>query len=273
MGRWGTDLGVGAEGGRAMDLGLQGKVALVTGASRGIGKAIALGLAAEGCRVALVGRTRETLDAAAAEVAACGAEALSIAADVMLAADVERMVAEAAARWGRLDVLVNNVGGRRGGAFMETTDADWLEVFELNVLSAIRASRGAVPHMRRQGGGAIVMISSIYGREAGGVVTYNATKSAMISLTKNLARELAPEHIRVNSVAPGSISFPGGSWWRRQQEDPEGMAEFVRRDMPYGRFGRVDEVANVAVFLASERASLMTGACVPVDGAQGRSNI
>ena len=256
-----------------MDLGLRDKVALVTGASRGIGHEIALGLGAEGCRVALVARTREAVEAAARDVAALGVETLAISADVGVADDVDRMVAEAAARWGRLDVLVNNVGGRRGGAFMETTDADWLGAFELNVLSAIRASRAAVPHMRRQGGGTIVMISSIYGREAGGVVTYNATKSAMISLTKNLARELAPEHIRVNSVAPGSISFPGGSWWRRQQEDPEAMAEFVRRDMPYGRFGRVEEVASVVVFLASERASLMTGACVPVDGAQGRSNI
>jgi 3-oxoacyl-[acyl-carrier protein] reductase len=256
-----------------MDLGLRDKVALVTGASRGIGREIALGLGAEGCRVALVARTREAVEVAAREVADLGVETLPITADVAVAADVERMVAEAAARWGRLDVLVNNVGGRRGGAFMETTDDDWLGAFELNVLSAIRASRAAVPHMRRQGGGAIVMISSIYGREAGGVVTYNATKAAMISLTKNLARELAPEHVRVNSVAPGSISFPGGSWWRRQQAEPEAMAEFVRRDMPYGRFGRVEEVASVAVFLASERASLMTGACVPVDGAQGRSNI
>jgi 3-oxoacyl-[acyl-carrier protein] reductase len=256
-----------------MDLGLTGKVALVTGASRGIGKAIALGLAAEGCRVGLVARTREAVESAAAEVAALGVEALPIVADVAVAADIERMIEAVAARWGRLDVLVNNVGGRRGGAFLETTDADGLGAFELNVLSAIRASRAAVPHLRRQGGGAIVMVSSIYGREAGGVVTYNATKAAMISLTKNLARELAPEQIRVNSVAPGSISFPGGSWWRRQQEDPAAMAEFVQRDMPYGRFGRVEEVASVAVFLASERASLMTGACVPVDGAQGRSNI
>jgi 3-oxoacyl-[acyl-carrier protein] reductase len=220
-----------------------------------------------------VARTREAVESAARAVAALGVETLPITADVSVAADVERMIAEAAARWGRLDVLVNNVGGRRGGVFMETTDDDWLGAFELNVLSAIRATRAAVPHMRRQGGGAIVMISSIYGREAGGALTYNATKSAMISLTKNLARELAPENVRVNSVAPGSISFPGGSWWRRQQEDPAAMAEFVRRDMPYGRFGRVEEVASVAVFLASERASLMTGACVPVDGAQSRSNI
>jgi 3-oxoacyl-[acyl-carrier protein] reductase len=256
-----------------MDLGLTGKVALVTGASRGIGKAIALGLGAEGCRVALVARTRSAVDAAAAEINNLGGQALPIVADVGVAADADRMITEAAEEWGRLDVLVNNVGGRRGGAFLATTDEDWLGAFELNVLSAIRASRAVVPYMRQQGGGAIVMISSIYGREAGGAITYNATKAAMISLTKNLARELATEHIRVNSVAPGSISFPGGSWWRRQQEDPEGMAEFVRRDMPYGRFGRADEVANVAVFLASERASLMTGATVPVDGAQGRSNV
>jgi 3-oxoacyl-[acyl-carrier protein] reductase len=256
-----------------MDLGLDGKVALVTGANRGIGKAVALGLAAEGCRVALVARTSETTQAAAAEAAAVGAETLAIAADVSAPADTERMIAQAAARWGRLDVLVNNVGGRRGGAFVETSDEDWAGALDTNFLSAIRASRLAVPHMRQQGGGSIVMVSSIYGREAGGVVTYNATKAAMISLAKGMARELAPENIRVNSVAPGSILFPGGSWWRRQQAEPEAMAEFVRRDMPLGRFGRVDEVANVVVFLASDRASLMTGACVPVDGAQGRSNI
>jgi len=127
--------------------------------------------------------------------------------------------------------------------------------------------------MQRQRSGAIIMIASIYGRELGGRLGYQVVKSAEISLAKGLARELAPDNIRVLSVAPGSILFPGGGWWRRQQDDPEAMADFVRREMPLGRFGAPEEVANVVTFLCSERASLVTGASVPVDGCQGRSLI
>ena len=117
------------------------------------------------------------------------------------------------------------------------------------------------------------MISSIFGRESGGHITYNAGKAAEISLAKALAREYAPYNIRVNSVAPGSILFPGGSWDRRQKENPEKIAEFVKHELPLGRFGKPEEVANVVVFLASDKASLVTGACINVDGCQSRSNI
>jgi 3-oxoacyl-[acyl-carrier protein] reductase len=188
-----------------MDLGLAGRVALVTGASRGLGRAIALALGAEGCRVVLTARTPGPLEAAAGAVAALGAEALAVPADVTDAAAVERLVHTAAARWGRLDILVNNVGGSRGGAFVDTSDADWEAALDLNLRAAVRASRHAIPYLRTSDAGAIVMVASIWGREAGGLITYNATKAALISLSKNLARELAPLGIRVNSVAPGSI--------------------------------------------------------------------
>ena len=127
--------------------------------------------------------------------------------------------------------------------------------------------------MKKQGSGVIIMITSIYGREGGGHITYNAAKSAAISMTKSLAKELAPDNIRVNSIAPGSILFPGGGWDRRMKADPEGMKAFVESEMPLGRFGKPEEIANVVVFLASDCASLITGACINVDGCQSRSNI
>ena len=134
-------------------------------------------------------------------------------------------------------------------------------------------SRLVVPHMRTAGGGAIIMIASIWGRESGGRMTYNVVKAAEISLAKAMAQELAKDRIRVNSIAPGSISFEGGSWWKRQQGDPDGMRAFVAREIPMGRFGRADEVGDVVAFLASARASWITGACLTVDGGQSRSNI
>ena len=129
----------------------------------------------------------------------------------------------------------------------------------------------AYPPPGERGGGVIVMIASIWGRESGGRMTYNAVKSAEISLAKSLAQQLASDSIRVNSIAPGSISFPGGSWHRRQQEDPEGMKAFVSENLPFGRFGHADEVGSVVAFLASDRASWISGACVTVDGCQSRA--
>jgi 3-oxoacyl-[acyl-carrier protein] reductase len=175
--------------------------------------------------------------------------------------------------FGGLDIVVNNVGLGRGGGLLDTPDATWQEALDQTLYPAIRISRAAVPHMRARGGGVILFITSIWGRESGGRMTYNAVKAAEISLSKAMARELAPQNIRVNNVAPGSISFPGGSWHQRQQADPEGMAEFVRRELPFGRFGTAEEVGQVVAFLASPRASWVSGACLPVDGCQGRSNI
>jgi 3-oxoacyl-[acyl-carrier protein] reductase len=142
-------------------------------------------------------------------------------------------------------------------------------------MSHVRASRAAVPAMKEAGGGVILFVTSIFGREAGGkgLALYNTTKSALISVAKIMALELAADGIRVNSIAPGSIRHPGGSWDRRCLEDPEGMAKFVETNLPIGRFGTAEEVADVVAFLASDRASLVTGACLNVDGGQSRSLI
>jgi 3-oxoacyl-[acyl-carrier protein] reductase len=175
--------------------------------------------------------------------------------------------------FGGLDILVNNVGRAAGSDLLGTSDAEWQAAFDETLFPAIRASRLAVPLMKQRGGGSIIMIASIWGRESGGRMTYNAVKAAEISFSKALAQQLAPANIRVNSVCPGSIMFPGGSWQKRQQTDPEGIAAMIKQDLPFGRFGRADEVGTVVAFLASGRASWVSGAAVVVDGCQSRSNI
>ena len=255
-----------------MDLGLTGKVALVTGGSRGLGLAASKALIAEGSHVVICARGEEQLQKSAKEIqaaAASGARVVSVAADVSTDAGVTRVVDAAVKQFGRIDVVVNNVGSAKGADLEGTTDADWQEAFDQTLFPAIRMSRAAVPHLRKQGG-AIVIVSSIFGREAGGRMTYNAVKAAEISLTKSLAQQLAKAQIRVVSVAPGSILFEGGSWWKRQQSDPEGIARFVTQELPFGRFGTPEEVGAAVAFLASPRASWISGTTVVVDGCQSR---
>jgi 3-oxoacyl-[acyl-carrier protein] reductase len=256
-----------------MDLGLNGKVAMITGASKGLGRAMAQALAAEGVGLSICARGAQELEQAATHLKAAGAKVLAHPADVNDGAAMQAWVAATVKQFGGVDVLVNNAGGARVGSLAQLDDAAWRDAFDLNFFSAVRLSRLCAAEMEKRGGGSIINISSIYGREAGGPLTYNASKAAMISFTKMLARELAPKAVRVNAVAPGSILYPRGIWEDLFKANPAFEKDFVAHEFPAGRLGRPDEVAYAVVMLASPRASWITGTCVPVDGAQGRSNI
>ena len=252
-----------------MDLQLKGKAAIVTGSSRGLGLASARALAAEGCRVCLCARGQDALEQAAAAVP----DSIAVAADLSTPEGAATVVDAAMAAFGAIDILVNNVATAKGTDIVGTPDGEWQEAFDQTLFPAIRMSRLVVPHMKKTGGGAIIMIASIWGRESGGRMVYNAVKAAEISLAKAMAQQLAKDNIRVNSIAPGSILFPGGSWDKRQKADPEGIAGFIKTELPFGRFGRAEEVGDAVAFLASPRASWISGSCVPVDGCQSRSQI
>ena len=253
-----------------MDLGLAGKVAVVTGSSRGIGRGIATRLVEEGADVVFCARGREPLEGAVAAAAGPG-RAHGVVADVTTADGARSVVEAAVERFGGLDIVVNNVGGSGARTFDDLDSGDLGDVLGRNLFPALEVSRAALPALRDRGGGVIAIIASVWGREGGGTPGYNVAKAAEISLAKAMAGDLAKDGIRVFSVAPGSTLFPGGSWERRQREDPEWIAAFVERELPWRRFGTVDEVADVVAFLVSERASWVVGTCVAVDGGQSRS--
>jgi 3-oxoacyl-[acyl-carrier protein] reductase len=253
-----------------MDLGLKGKVALVTGGSRGLGRAMAEALAAEGMTVSICARTRDALNDAVVALIKAGS-VTGFVGDVTKPDDAQRWVDETVKKFGGVDVLVNNAGSARPGPLAELPESAWQEQFDLNLFAPVRLARLCAPHMEKRGGGSIINIGSIYGREAGGPLTYNASKAALHSFTKMLAREFAPKNIRVNTIAPGSILAPGGNWERRFRESPAFEKDFIAHEMPAGRLGSPEEVAYAVLMLASPRASWITGANLPVDGAQGRS--
>jgi 3-oxoacyl-[acyl-carrier protein] reductase len=253
-----------------VDLGLEGKVALVTGSSRGIGRGIATRLVEEGAEVVFCARGEEALAEAVSAVSGPG-RAYGVVADVSTEEGAAAAVDAAVSTFGGLDVVVNNVGGSGASTFADMDAGDLETVLGKNVFPALHVSRRAVPALRTRGGGVIVLIASIFGRESGGGPSYNLAKAAEISLAKTMARDLARDSIRVLSVSPGSTLFPGGSWERRQREDPDAIAAFVAREIPWGRFGTVDEIADVVTFLVSERASWVVGTSVVVDGGQSRA--
>lgn len=255
-----------------MDLGLHGKAALVTGASRGIGKAIARALAREGARVCLAARGEADLKATEQELKLLGPQIASVKADVTTQEGARAAVQAALDAFGALDALVNNVGGSGGArSFEQATAEQWTKVVDANLMAAVWCSQPAVAWMRAHGGGSIVHISSTYGREYASSAPYTAAKAGLVALSKEMAVDLAKYRIRVNCVAPGSVLFPGGSWDRRSKDAPEAVARMLREELPWGRFGKPEEIAEVVAFVCSERASWVTGACIPVDGGQGRA--
>lgn len=256
----------------AMDLGLTHKRAVITGASRGIGRSIVLALAREGAAVALVARTRDDLETVASEVRAAGGVAHVIVGDVAVEGGARAALDGAITALGGIDVLVNNAGGSKGtGPFDTVGSASWHEVMDLNLMSAVWCSMRAVEEMKPQRAGVIIHVSSVFGREYGPTAPYVTAKGALIALTKEMGVDLFRHGVRVCSVAPGSILFPGGSWDKRRTQDPARFDKVLREELPAGRFGTPEEVASTVAFLCSAPASWITGVTVPVDGGQGRA--
>ncbi len=261
-----------------MDLKIKGKYALVTGGSHGIGRAIALALADEGCNVAICARDKDRIENTATELKAKGVDVLGITADVMLKSDIDNVLKAIINKWGTIHILINNVGGggRWGSEIVEETKEEvWLEVYNKNAMAAIRFTTLAIPFMRKQKWGRVVTITSIFGREGGGRPWFSMAKSAETSLMKALALKhyLSRDGITFNSVAPGAIMIPDTGWEREYKENRKEVEEFINRELPLGRFGTPEEVANVVVFICSEKAGLVNGTSISVDGSQSRSNI
>jgi 3-oxoacyl-[acyl-carrier protein] reductase len=251
-----------------MDLGLKGQCAVVTGASKGIGRAIALRLAQEGVDVAICARGEPALRAVEHEMGAWGTKVWASPCDVAARDSLDRFLESAHDALGRVDILVNNASAF-GFADDET---GWHDSLAVDLMAAVRATWKVAPWMSADGGGSIVHIASVSGMEAGSPPAYAAAKAALVSHSKTLAVALAPRKIRVNVVAPGSIEFPGGMWAAVKATNRP-LYEAVLATIPSGRMGTPEEVGDAVAFLVSSKASWITGACLAVDGAQHKGNL
>ena len=262
-----------AWGGRVMDLQLQNKVAFIAGSTRGIGRAIAQAFLAEGANVVVTGRQEKDVQktASAFKTEFGNERVLEFSGDLCDSQLIAAVVAGTREQWGGIDCLVANVGSGTARPGWRLEHEDWDGVFETNFWSCTRVVEAVLPMMIERGHGSIVMTSSIVGVESvNAPLTYSAAKAAMVNYSKNLARGVGPNGIRVNCIAPGNILFPGGSWEKKLQEKREFFANYVQTEVALQRFGAPHEIANLVVFLASSRADFITGACVVADGGQTR---
>jgi len=259
-----------------MELNLKGKYALVTGGSHGIGRAIALNLAEEGVNVAIFARGEENLNNVVAEIEARGVQAYGVLGDALESDQIKEAFKKVSAHFPRIDILINNVGG--GGSWgsevvEETKEEVWAQVLQKNALAAALFTSLTIPLMKKNKWGRVITVASRYGKEAGGRPWFAMAKSAEISLMKTLSLDkmLVRHGITFNSVAPGAIMIPDTGWDTRAKEDPQGLKNLVDKEFPLGRMGKPEEVASAVVFLCSERASLINGACLSVDGGESKS--
>jgi 3-oxoacyl-[acyl-carrier protein] reductase len=251
-----------------MDLELKGKCAVVTGASKGIGRAIAMKFAQEGANVAICARGDTALRATEKQLCGYGTKVWAAVCDVRSREALDQFLESTHQTFGRVDILVNNAT-----AFgLSDDETGWQSSFDIDVMAAVRATWKVIPWMSANGGGSVVHIASVSGLEAGWPPAYAAAKAALISHSKTLAVTLAPQKIRVNVVAPGSIEFSGGAWEGAKASN-RAYYDTVLGTIPWGRMGMPEEVGDAVAFLASTRASWITGVCLSVDGAQHKGNL